>query len=321
MNVSRVLLFLVLTLVTGTVLAQGATDVSISSIDLFNVDGRRVDKPLPVPIPGKLVLPSGSGPFPALVVVNSSAGTDDRIWDRLLADLPAHGFAALGLQTFVGRGIRGGVDSRQGEVSFLAAPTDALFALKYLRGRPEIDATRICVIGHSRGGQAAFNFLYFNTFLQLVAFQDEPFACNISLNTGGHYRPENLQATGRPALVFIGEKDDVWHMDIYRSFVEQVRDAGNPVEVFTLKDSYHSLTSVREYCPRAMNAKGCREQVQYSEAGLRIGGRTITQKEGWSMCGGWGYYCGYGSMDKYPDMLSKTVEFLRRVIPERPRKQ
>lgn len=240
---------------------ERSENVTVLSKDLFNIDARLIENPVDVAVPGKLVLPPGAGPFPALIVINSSAGTNDEIWDRLLRDLPKHGYAALGLQTFLGRGIIGGVDTRQGAVSFLAAPADALFALRYLRTRPEIDSKRICVIGHSRGGQAAFNFLYFKTYLELVNFSGDPFACNISINTGGHYRPESLQATGRPALVFIGEEDDVWHMDVYRRFVESVRDAGNPVEIYTIKHSFHGLTSVSDFCAFARTAKGCTEQV------------------------------------------------------------
>lgn len=300
--------------------AQTVFDVTIESWDHFNVDARSVSPAPSVQVPGKLAVPPGSGPFPALVIVNSSAGTGDRIWDRLLVDLPARGYAILGIQSFVGRGIRGDVNSRQGEVSFLAGPTDALYALRFLRARADIDPKRICVIGHSRGGQAAFNFLYFQTFLRMTGIEDDPFACNISINSGGHYRPESLQATGRPALVFIGEKDDVWHMDVYKAFVEQVRNSGNPVEIYTIKGSYHSLTSQREYCPRAQTAKECRQQVQYSTAGLVIDGRVVTNKEGRSICGGWGYHCGYGGMEHYPEVLTRTTEFLKKVLVTQPTK-
>lgn len=295
-------------------IAQQHVELSIASRDVFTIDGLRVERPKDVSIRSRLVLPAGQGPFPAVVVVNSSAGTDDRIWNRLLADLPAQGFATLGIQTFVGRGIVGGVDSNQGEVSFLAAPVDALYALRYLRTRPDIDPKRICVIGHSRGGQAAFNFLYFKSFHHLAGVGEEPFACNVSINTGGHYRPESLEATGKPALVFIGERDDVWHMDVYRAFVEEVRNAGNPVEIHVLKDSYHSLTSERVYCPQAQQVKGCREQVVYTDKGLLVRGRLSTQREGWRTCGNWGYHCGYGNMDLYGDMYAVAVDFLRRAV-------
>jgi len=320
MALSRFFLFFLFVFFRSATFAQSVVDVSVPSMDLFNIDARRIEVPTQINIPAKFAVPAGSGPFPAIVVVDSSAGASDKVWARLLKDLPESGFAVLGLQTLQGRGQGGGVGTNQGAVSFLAPPADALFALKYLRGHPEVDPTRICVIGHSRGGQASFNFLYFNTFLKLADFKDPPFDCNISINSGGHYRPESLQATGRPALVFIGEKDDVWHMDLYRAFTEQVRDAGNPVEIVTIRDSFHLLTSAAPFCPKQMNAKGCREQFQYSEAGLRVGGQLITQKEGVSKCGGLGYHCG-GEMDKYPEVLSKTLEFLRRAIPEPSRKK
>ena len=139
-------------------------------------------------------------------------------------------------------------------------------------------------------------------------------ASNISINTGGHYRPASLEATGKPALVFIGERDDVWHMDVYRAFVEEVRNAGNPVEIHVLKNSYHSLTAERVYCPQAQQVRACREQVVYTDKGLLVQGRLSTQKEGWRTCGRWGYHCGYGNMELYDDMYTVVVDFLRRAV-------
>ncbi len=111
-------------------------------------------------LPGTLVLPSGRGPFPAIVFVSGS-GPNDRDETvgpnhpfRDLADgLASHGIATLrydkatkvhpqsiDLQTFT--------------------PTqeyvpDAVAAVQLLRERADIDPRRIVVLGHSQGGTFA----------------------------------------------------------------------------------------------------------------------------------------------------------------------
>ena len=294
--------------------AQTRQEVSFETVDPFDSDGALMSSPRRLAVPGTLVLPAGAGPFPAVVVSNSSAGTEDRIWERLLVDLPQRGYAALGIQSFKARGIHGGVGSRQQAVSFQGPATDALHALEYLRSRPDIDPSRICVIGHSRGGQTAFNFTYFKAFHELAGFKGQPFACNVSINSGGHYRPVRIETTGRPALVFLGEKDDVWHLDVTRAFIEEVRAAGSPVEVHTIKGSYHSLTAAPIWCASEMSARGCRDMIVYGERGPMLRGKLISRREGWELCGKYGYHCAYGDMELYPGMFGVAAAFFDRVI-------
>jgi dienelactone hydrolase len=300
--------------------AQTRYATSFKSTDPFDANGAVMSSPQHVTVPGVLVLPAGQGPFPAVVISNSSAGTEDRVWERLLEDLPRRGYAAFGIQSFQARGLSGSVGSNQQAVSFQGPAVDALYALEYLRGRPEIDPTRICVTGHSRGGQTSFNFTYFRAFLELAQFKGDPFACNISINSGGHYRPPRNETTGRPALVILGEKDDVWHLDVVRSFIEELRAAGNPIETFTVARSFHSLTAEPIWCPQAQTARGCREMVVYTERGPTMKGKLINRREGWQLCGKYGYHCAYGAMELYPEMFDALARFLDRAIgPDRPR--
>lgn len=103
---------------------------------------------------GTLTVPSGDGPFPAILLFAGS-GPQDRdstifghkpFW--VLADrLSRNGFAVLRLDDR-------GQGSSQGD--FAAATTadfveDARAALKFLAGRPEIDRARLGICGHSEG--------------------------------------------------------------------------------------------------------------------------------------------------------------------------
>lgn len=111
-----------------------------------------------IELAGTLTLPEGAGPFPAAILVSGSGpqDRDETIVEHkpfhVLADhLTKAGFAVL-------RYDDRGVAESGGE--FDTATTedltgDALAAFEYLRGRAEIDAGRIGIIGHSEGGLIA----------------------------------------------------------------------------------------------------------------------------------------------------------------------
>jgi alpha-beta hydrolase superfamily lysophospholipase len=105
---------------------------------------------------GSLLVPAGPGPFPAILLISGS-GPLDRNADHRRAPLGvsrhlAAGFAARGLASL--RYDKRGVGASTG--SFLAAGlrdniADAHAALQELAARPEVDAGRLFVVGHSEG--------------------------------------------------------------------------------------------------------------------------------------------------------------------------
>lgn len=112
---------------------------------------------------GWLRLPAGAGPFPAVVLMHGCAGLTDAVRAGLEAHaafLVGHGYAALILDSFEPRGLAGGAVCRS--TSKLGAAAwyrvhDAFNALRYLRGRPEIDGDRVFLLGQSNGGTVALN--------------------------------------------------------------------------------------------------------------------------------------------------------------------
>jgi dienelactone hydrolase len=113
----------------------------------------------PFKLPGKLMLPQGRGPWPAVVLVHGSGPSDEdetvgasRPFRDLALGLAAHGVASL---RYVKRTAH--APASFGKTFTLHEETidDARAAVALLSGGADIDHRRIFVLGHSLGGYAA----------------------------------------------------------------------------------------------------------------------------------------------------------------------
>lgn len=107
---------------------------------------------------GTLTMPEGKGPFPAVVLISGSGpqNRDEEIFGHrpflVLADhLTRHGIAVL---RYDDRGVGKSTGTYSGSTSEDFA-SDAWAAWQALRARPEIDARRVGLLGHSEGGLIA----------------------------------------------------------------------------------------------------------------------------------------------------------------------
>ncbi len=109
---------------------------------------------------GSLDVPTGSGPFPAALILNGSGplDRDSNMPGQVLGVAPAlsdtlaeRGIASL---RFDKRGV-GGSGGEFLTTSFERETGDAAAALEYLAAREEVDPGRLLVIGHSVGGTIA----------------------------------------------------------------------------------------------------------------------------------------------------------------------
>ncbi|MFN8668145.1 MAG: alpha/beta fold hydrolase [Gemmatimonadaceae bacterium] len=111
-----------------------------------------------VTLAGTLTLPDGAGPFPAVVLITGSGAQDrdETIFGHkpfaVLADaLTRRGIAVL---RYDDRGFAKST-GQFGSATSVDFATDARAAVRYLASRPEIDARRIGLAGHSEGGMVA----------------------------------------------------------------------------------------------------------------------------------------------------------------------
>jgi pimeloyl-ACP methyl ester carboxylesterase len=116
------------------------------------------NRPAKVTFAATLTLPRGAGPFPAVVLLSGS-GPQDRDETLLghrpflvLADhLTRRGIAVL---RYDDRGVGKSTGSTRA-ATMQDHATDALAAIAFLQGRPEIQADKIGLLGHSEGGVVA----------------------------------------------------------------------------------------------------------------------------------------------------------------------
>lgn len=111
-----------------------------------------------IQVAGTLTIPRGKGPFPAAIII-SGTGKQDRDGTfsghkpflKIADYLTRQGFVVLRTDDR-GTGETNGVYEEATTSDFAR---DAQAGIDYLKQRPEVDAKRIGVIGHSEGGQVA----------------------------------------------------------------------------------------------------------------------------------------------------------------------
>ncbi|WP_342363002.1 dienelactone hydrolase family protein [Terrarubrum flagellatum] len=143
--------------------------------------------------------PDGTGPFPAVVVMHGCNGMSPnmRRWARRFVQW---GYAAIAVDSFRPRGFENVCD-RAERVSPRLRAQDAFAAARYLRSLPEIDGSKIAIVGFSHGGSAT---LAASTQAAAALAGDKPFAAAVAFYPwcGG----------GAPlasdTLVLIGDADD-----------------------------------------------------------------------------------------------------------------
>lgn len=146
---------------------EGVTPGSLDVTDVSFVN--EVDQ---LSLAGQLFLPDTSGPHPAVVLINGSGPSvrSNSWYLTMSAHLVDEGFAVLWPDK---RG-SGRSDGDWRTVGFDALARDALASVDHLRSLPEVDQTRVGVVGMSQGGRIA----------SIVASQDDDLAFAVSFVGG-----------------------------------------------------------------------------------------------------------------------------------------
>jgi len=186
----------------------------------------------PGEVTGLLTLPDGPGPFPAIVMLHGCAGlyATHEDWAKLAA---SWGYASLRVDSFTPRGIEEICTDIMRPVPRTA---DVNGALAFLAARPEIDATRMAVMGWSHGAGIA---------LQVAA---EPGSLRPDLKPAVlaavavyPWCPAGAQRFRTATLVLIGGADDWTPADRCQTMVDDLPPASAPVDLVVYPGATHSF--------------------------------------------------------------------------------
>ena len=182
----------------------------------------------PGSVPAHVARPSGSGPFPAVVLLHGGTGIEPNHmqWASWLA---TEGYLAVVVDS-----IRAGAPANL--AAYLA---DARGALEYLRQLPIVDRERIAIMSFSRSSGAAL--------ASVTRFRDTPpppadfRAAVLFYPIGCSARIDRAEA---PLLVLFGALDDaVETCTEMRRRLQRI--AGHPVTVIVYPNAYHAFDDER----------------------------------------------------------------------------
>lgn len=184
---------------------------------------------------------------PVMVVMHSSAGINHNIYDWV-EFFNKMGIATFMVDSFTPRGIQ----STATDQSQLAIPTtsaDGLLALKLIATHPRIDASKIGVIGFSKGGVGAMTTSFEKLRAALVP-GDLKYALHIPFYGGC---VQYAKTSGSPILMFLGTKDDYFTTEVCQKNVDTLKSLGADLKFVVYEGAMHGFDTTN---PRAYVAKG-----------------------------------------------------------------
>ena len=201
---------------------------------------------IPARIGGELRFPLGTLRVPAVLLVHGSAGVGANV-DRWAQELNTIGVAAFLIDCFTARGIDQTITD-QSQLASLAMIVDAYRALDLLSKHPRIDASRIALMGFSRGGSVAL-YASLKRFQRMHGPASAEFAAYIPFypQCNTTYL-EDEQVSERPIRVFHGTADDYVSIAPCRSYIERLRRAGKDVLLTEYPRASHAFDNPL-YCP------------------------------------------------------------------------
>jgi dienelactone hydrolase len=193
----------------------------------------------PVTTAGQLRIAQGSGRLPVVVLQHGSSGYDARIdvWSR---DLNALGISTFALDGFTARGLID-LNPNQALLGRTNLILDIYRSLEILAKHPRVDASRVALMGFSRGGQAAlyaslkrFHRLWNKSGIEFAAYV--PFYPNCMTT----FRSD-ADVADQAIRIFGGTPDDYNPIDACKPYVARLRAAGKDVVLTEYPNAPHSF--------------------------------------------------------------------------------
>jgi len=202
----------------------------------------------PVVVSGRLSMPKAGGPLeregksPAVILAHGVGGISDEREGAWAKRLNSWGIAAFVLDSFTGRGIKPPIYSDQpGFTHFVAHLFDAYVALQLLGTHPQIDGSRVAIMGFSRGGEVAVNAI-FERFREVVlGTAPDRFAAYIPLYPYCNFRHKGKGLATAPMLMLLGGSDEMTEPVACEHYAAELKQRGVSVRVVVFPDAHHGF--------------------------------------------------------------------------------
>ncbi|HWE17934.1 MAG TPA: dienelactone hydrolase family protein [Hyphomicrobiaceae bacterium] len=209
-----------------------------------------------VTIKAELFLPPGAAKVPAMVIVHGSGGVSAEREGRYAREMVQLGVAALIIDSFRGRGIASTVQD-QAQVSSAEMTEDAFAGLKSLAGHPRIEATRVGLIGFSKGGTVALLAAHEARAARALP-PDLRFALHVPVYPwcgSLYFKPKS---TGAPIYMLLGGADTYVGVAPCQENAASLKAEGAHVEVTVFPGAAHGFDAGKAYHnPRGENQSRC----------------------------------------------------------------
>ena len=210
-------------------------------IPLTIINGSYVNSP--VEVSGKLILPKEGKNLPVVVTVHGSGGpssftTPIQSWrNDFKNQLLKNNIGIFEIDSFTGRGAKS-TGSNQGKVSVNAGELDALVAYKILDKHPRVDAKKLGITGHSRGGMAS-NMAVEKKYSDVILGEENYYKASLPM-ASDCFNVAFDKPTPTPAkiLFLLGGADDYTLAKFCVAYAEKMKKAGGDVEVI-VKEGWH----------------------------------------------------------------------------------
>ena len=197
----------------------------------------------PVTLAGYLLLPKAAPDVkqPAVILIHGSGGLGSSTgsnaeWQRELTNA---GFAVFALDNFSGRGIVSTV-ADQSQLGRYNAIVDAYRALEVLAKHRNIDATKIAVMGFSRGGQSS-TYANLERFWKSYGSPDLQFAAHINVYSNCGWSLQDDDKVLRPMPFLHGSADD-WALPAScREYSARLANTGTNIRFVEYPDAHHAF--------------------------------------------------------------------------------
>lgn len=205
-----------------------------------------------VTVTGEFRIAQGAGKLPVVILIHGSGGMGPNVeaWAR---DFNAMGISTFALDGFTGRELTS-VNQDQALLGRLAFTLDAYRILDLLAKHPRVDASRIVLMGFSRGGQGVL-FASLKRFHQMWNKSGAQFAAYIPFYPDCSTTYQSDTEVDKPIRIFHGTPDDYNPVASCKRYVERLKAAGRDVVLTEYPNAQHGFDNPLG-TPAPFTAKG-----------------------------------------------------------------